>query len=132
LGLEIVEIGVNNINDIASGIDNLLGKVDVLYVPTDNLVVSATPLVLDRANKANVPVIGCIEDQVKQGALITKTIDYEKLGYQTGEIAIEILKGKEPNQMPIETIKEMELIVNKKMADKYKVDINSLKGAKIY
>ena len=61
-----------------------------------------------------------------------KTIDYEKLGYQTGEIAIEILKGKEPNQMPIETIKEMELIVNKKMADKYKVDINSLKGAKIY
>ena len=134
LGLEIVETGVNSINDIASGIDQLLTKVDVLYVPTDNLVVSATPLVLDRANKAKVPVIGCIEDQVKQGALVTKTINYEKLGYQTGEMAIEVLKGKSPKDMPIETLKNMELIINKKMAEKYKVDLSNeaLKDAKYY
>lgn len=134
LGLEIVETGVNSINDIASGIDQLLTKVDVLYVPTDNLVVSATPLVLDRANKAKVPVIGCIEDQVKQGALVTKTINYKKLGYQTGEMAIEVLKGKSPKDMPIETLKNMELIINKKMAEKYKVDLSNeaLKDAKYY
>ena len=134
LGLEIVETGVSSIGDIASGIDNLLGKVDALYVPTDNLVVSATPLVLDRANRAKKPVIGCIEDQVKQGALVTKTIDYEKLGYQTGEMAIEILKGKNPEDMPIETLKNMQLIVNRKMAQKYGVNLESesLKGAKIY
>lgn len=134
LGLEIVETGVNSINDIASGIDQLLTKVDVLYVPTDNLVVSATPLVLDRANKAKVPVIGCIEDQVKQGALVTKTINYKKLGYQTGEMAIEVLKGKSPKDMPIETLKNMELIINKKMAEKYKVNLSNevLKDAKYY
>lgn len=132
LGLEVVEAGITNVTDMAIGLDTLLPKVDILYTPTDNLVVSATPLVLEKANKAGKPVIGSVEDQVAQGALVTQGIDYEKLGYQTGEIAIEILKGKEPNQMPIETIKEMELIVNKKMADKYKVDINSLKGAKIY
>ena len=103
-------------------------------MPTDNLVVSATPLVLDRANRAKKPVIGCIEDQVKQGALVTKTIDYEKLGYQTGEMAIEILKGKNPEDMPIETLKNMQLIVNKNMAQKYGVNLESesLKGAKIY
>lgn len=134
LGMEIIETGVNNVNDIASGIDSLLKKVDVLYIPTDNLVVSATPLVIDRANKANVPVVGCIEDQVQQGALITKTIDYEKLGYQTGKMAIEVLNGKAPKDMPIETLKDMQIIVNKKTAEKYGINIDNpiLKDAKVY
>lgn len=134
LGFEIVETGVSSIGDITSGIDNILGKVDALYIPTDNLVVSATPLVIDRAKRAGKPVIGCIEDQVKQGALVTKTIDYEKLGYQTGEMAIKILRGEKPENMPVETLRDMQLIVNKKMAEKYGVNLESetLKDAKIY
>lgn len=134
LGLEIVEVGVTNVNDMAMGLDSLLDKVDVLYTPTDNLVVSATPLVLDKANRKNVPVVGCIEDQVAQGALITDTIDYEKLGYQTGEMAIRVLKGEEPKNMPVETLKDTQLIVNKKAAEKYGIDLTAeaLKGAKLY
>lgn len=135
LGIEIVEIGITNVNEITSALDAVLNKIDVLYTPTDNLIVSATPLVLDRANRANVPVIGCIEEQVPQGALLTDTIDFEKLGYQTGEMAVKVLKGeKKPKDMPIETLKKTQVIINKKMATKYKIDLNSelLKGAKIY
>ena len=132
LGLEIVEAGVTNINDMAIGLDSLLDKVDVLYTPTDNLVVSATPLVLEKANRKNIPVIGCIEDQVAQGALITDTIDYEKLGYQTGEMAIRVLKGEDPKNMPVEILKDTQLIVNKKTAEKYGVDLEKLRGAKLY
>lgn len=132
LGLEIIETGVTNVNDMAIGLDSLLDKVDVLYTPTDNLVVSATPLVLDKANRKNVPVVGCIEDQVAQGALITDTIDYEKLGYQTGEMAIRVLKGEEPKNMPVETLKNTQLIVNKKAAEKYGIDLEALEGAKLY
>lgn len=132
LGLEIIETGVTNVNDMAMGLDSLLDKVDVLYTPTDNLVVSATPLVLDKANRKNVPVVGCVEDQVAQGALITDTIDYEKLGYQTGEMAIRVLKGEEPKNMPVETLKNTQLIVNKKAAEKYGIDLGALEGAKLY
>lgn len=132
LGLEIIETGVTNVNDMAMGLDSLLDKVDVLYTPTDNLVVSTTPLVLDKANRKNVPVVGCIEDQVAQGALITDTIDYEKLGYQTGEMAIRVLKGEEPKNMPVETLKNTQLIVNKKAAEKYGIDLGALEGAKLY
>lgn len=132
LGLEIVEVGVTNVNDMAMGLDSLLDKVDVLYTPTDNLVVSATPLVLDKANRKNVPVVGCIEDQVAQGALITDTIDYEKLGYQTGEMALRVLKGEDPKNMPVETLKNTQLIVNKKAAEKYGIDLRALEGAKLY
>lgn len=134
LGLEIVETGITTINDMAIGLDSLLPKVDVLYTPTDNLVVASTPLLLEKANKAGKPVIGSIEDQVIQGALVTETIDYEKLGYQTGEVAVRVLKGTVPNTIPIETLKDTQLIINKKAAEKYNVDLSSkaLEGAKQY
>ena len=67
-----------------------------------------------------------------QGALITDTIDYEKLGYQTGEMAIRVLKGEEPKNMPVETLKNTQLIVNKKVAEKYGIDLGALEGAKLY
>ena len=134
LGLEIVETGITTINDMAIGLDSLLPKVDVLYTPTDNLVVASTPLLLEKANKAGKPVVGSVEDQVMQGALVTETIDYERLGYQTGEVAVQVLNGTVPNTIPIETLKDTQLIINKKAAEKYNVDLSSkaLEGAKQY
>ena len=113
---------------------HFLPKVDILYTPTDNLVVSATPLVLEKANKAGKPVIGSVEDQVAQGALVTQGIDYEKLGYQTGEIAVRVLNGEKPSSIAIETLKETTLIINKKAAEKYNINMSSeiLKDAKVY
>ena len=128
------ETGITTINDMAIGLDSLLPKVDVLYTPTDNLVVASTPLLLEKANKAGKPVVGSVEDQVMQGALVTETIDYERLGYQTGEVAVQVLNGTVPNTIPIETLKDTQLIINKKAAEKYNVDLSSkaLEGAKQY
>ncbi len=51
------------------------------------------------------------------GGLATYSVDYYKLGFQTGEMAAAILKGeKKPADMPIETQKEMKLVVNKDAA----------------
>ena len=134
LGLEVVEAGITSVTDMAIGLDTLLPKVDILYTPTDNLVVSATPLVLEKANKAGKPVIGSVEDQVAQGALVTQGIDYEKLGYQTGEIAVRVLNGEKPSSIAIETLKETTLIINKKAAEKYNINMSNeiLKDAKVY
>ncbi len=133
-GYEILDSVVSNINDMNTALDNLLPKVDVLYTITDSLVVSATPLILNKANKANVPVVGCIESQVAQGALVTTTLDYRKLGEQTGDMAIRIIQGEEVKNIKIEGIKESEIIINREAAKRYKVDLTEeiLKKAKIY
>ena len=125
--LEVVEKGVSSINDMNLAIDSLLKQIDVLYIPTDNLVVSSANLVLQKANKKNIPVISSIEDIVKKGALATESIDYEKLGYQTGEIIIEVLNGKKLENIPEQTLKQTTLIINEKVAKKYGVDINKPK-----
>ncbi|MDO4690994.1 MAG: ABC transporter substrate-binding protein [Fusobacterium sp.] len=132
--LIIVEKGVNSVNDINLALDSLLGQIDVLYIPTDNLVVSAANLVLKKAEKKKVPVISSIEDIVKKGALATESIDYEKLGYQTGERVIEILNGKKAKDIAVETLKETKLIINQKSAQTYKISLDNpkLKNAVLY
>ncbi len=124
LGLEIIESGITNVNEISQALDVLLSKIDVLYTPTDNMVVSATPLVVQKAKENNVPMIGCIEDQIVTGALATETIDYYKLGYQTGERAVEVLNGKDISSIPVETLNNTELVINKTTAELLGIELN--------
>lgn len=126
-GLTVVEKGVSSVNDINLAIDSLLGQIDVLYIPTDNLVYSSASLVIQKANKKNVPVIASTNDIVEKGALATESIDYEKLGYQTGERVIDILNGKNPKDIPVETLKQTTLVVNQKIAKKYKISLDNPK-----
>ena len=116
-GLGLVFKGVTSVYDLAQVLDIFLKEVEVLYTPTDNLIVSATPLVVKKAMENKIPLIGCIEDQVNQGALATETIDYYKLGYQTGEVAVRILKGEKPSDISIKTLEKTDLMVNQKTAE---------------
>ena len=126
-GLTVVEKGVSSVNDINLAIDSLLSQIDVLYIPTDNLVYSSASLVIQKANRKNVPVIASTKDIVEKGALATESIDYEKLGYQTGERVIDILNGKSPKDIPVETLKQTTLIINQKIAKKYNISLDNPK-----
>lgn len=121
--IQVIEKGVNSVNDISLALQSLLKQIDVLYVPTDNLVVSSSVLILQQANRKQIPVISGTEDVVKEGGLATESIDYERLGYQTGERILEILAGKTPKQIPVESLKETKLVINKKAATKYGVKL---------
>lgn len=112
-GLQIVESAVTNSAEVQQAAQDLASKVDAIYVPTDNTVVSALASVVQAAEDAKIPLIAGEANSVAQGALATYGIDYSKLGYQTGEMAIRILKeGAEPASLPVEAQKDYELTVN--------------------
>jgi putative tryptophan/tyrosine transport system substrate-binding protein len=118
LGLELVERAVTNSSEVKQAAESLTG-IDAIYVPTDNTIVSALDTVLAVAQKQKLPVIAGEGESVKKGALITYGIDYYQLGRQTAEMAVKVLKGEaKPAEMPIETQKNLRLIVNTKAAEK--------------
>ncbi len=121
--LEIMTTGVTNVNEIDQGLNDLLERVDVLYVPTDNLMASAMALVSKKSTEKNIPIIGAEKAHVDLGALATEGIDYYKLGFQTGIMAVEVLNGKDPKDMPIETLKDTELIINMQALNKLNISI---------
>ena len=114
-GFEIVESGVSTIADIPLALDALLGKVDCLSNLTDNTVVSALALVLDKANTARKPVFGSEIEQVKLGCVASEGLDYLALGRQTGLMAARVLKGEAAADIPYEIITEPSLYVNSAM-----------------
>jgi putative tryptophan/tyrosine transport system substrate-binding protein len=122
-GLEIVATGITNVNEVPQALDTLLSKIDVLYVPTDNMVVSAMPIISSQAFKKNIPIIGSERGQVEAGALATTGIDYYKLGFQTGLAAVEVLNGKSPKDIPVTTLKDMQLVINTDAAKKLNITI---------
>jgi putative ABC transport system substrate-binding protein len=117
LNLNIVEATVSNSSEVNQAAQSLLGRVDAIYVPTDNTIVSAIGAVIKVANDNKIPVIGSERGQVDAGAIATKGIDYKELGRQTGQIAVKIIKGKKPQDIPIEGSKVVTLIVNQKAAE---------------
>ena len=112
----IKEATVNNVNDIQQAARSLIGKVEAIYVPTDNVLASAMPALAMVTEEAKLPVVSGWDDA---NGIATIAIDYYKLGIQTGEMAADILSGKaKPQDMPIQTQNEFTVIVNEANAKK--------------
>lgn len=113
LELEVIEKTVTTSNDVQQVAQSLVTKVDAIYIPTDNILASSMPIIADIAKTNKIPIICGEPNMVKSGGLATIGIDYYKLGYQTGNMALKILKGEAvPADMPIESLKDMEYIIN--------------------
>lgn len=136
LGYTIEEAVATNSAEVLQAARTLAGKVQGIYVPTDNTVVSALESVIKVAEEKKIPLVVGEGDSVKRGGLATVGIDYYKLGRQTGEMALRILEqGAKPQEMPVEAQKEYEIVLNKKAAANMGVTLpESLlaKAAKVY
>lgn len=110
--LSVEERTVNNVNDIQQVAESLVGKVDFIYVPTDNTLASAIPTLMKITDANKIPVIVGADIMAKDGALAALSVDYYKLGLQTGQMAADILDGKikpetAPIQQPIHLLYQM-------------------------
>lgn len=104
IGLDIVSIGISNINDIPQALDSLANKVDGIYTITDNMVASAIYLVAEKALENKMITVAGEDSHVKGGILITDGISYYELGKQSAQMAKKILvDGKQASEIPSET-----------------------------
>lgn len=117
LGLGVVEGTVSNSNEIQQVVQSLVGKVEAIYIPTDNMLASGMATVVGVTNAAKVPVICGEEGMVEKGGTATYGINYYDLGKLTAAQAIGILKdGKKPADMPIEYSSDCKLVLNQEAA----------------
>ena len=118
-GITVKEATVSTVNDIQQAAHSLVGSVQAIYVPTDNVLASAMPTLISVTDEAKLPVICGEGGLVRAGGLATLGVDYYKLGFQTGEMAADILSGKaKPAEMAIQAQKEFKPVINMKSAAK--------------
>jgi len=123
MGVNLEEATVSNSSEVSLAVSSLVDNVDAIYVPTDNIIVSAMPTVLQIAHNRKIPVFASENNSVEQGAVATLGIDYYQLGRQTGSMAARILNGSDPAKMPVESSKELKLYINQKSAEEIGLEI---------
>ncbi|MGI6609915.1 MAG: ABC transporter substrate-binding protein [Limnochordia bacterium] len=122
-GLALVEATAGNTSEVLQAAQSLVGRVDAIYVPTDNTVVSALESVIMVAERAKIPLIAGEGDSVRRGALATLGLDYYRLGQQTADMAVKVLNGTDPAKMPIQYQQELRVVVNLRAAERMGVTV---------
>ena len=110
-GLTVEKRTVQNVNDIQQAAQSLVGKVDALWLPTDNNVASAMPNVVGVTDPAGIVTITGEESMTAAGGTATYSFSYYDIGYNAGVMAAQILKGEaDPATMPVQSPQAEDLL----------------------
>ena len=115
-GMQVIDVGITSTNEIATALDTLLPQVDVVLTLTDNMVVSALPLIVQETQEAGIPLFGSEDSQVTAGSLASAGVDYYNLGLQTGAMIAAILDGTAAEDIPIEALTDCTITINTDVA----------------
>ncbi len=117
LGWSLVEAGVSKSAEVYQAAKSLVGRVDAIYIPTDNTVVSTLESVIKVGTEAQLPVFSADVDSVARGTVAAVAFDYYLHGTQTAQLVRRILvDGKAPGDIPVEQQQELVVHVNRKAA----------------
>lgn len=126
-GLSLVEATVSTSADVAIATQSLVGKVDAIYVSTDNTVVSALETVIKVCQDKKIPLILADPTTLEKGATLALGFDYYLHGRQTGDMIARILKGEKPSNIPVEFANKLVLMVNSKNLELLGVQVDDFK-----
>ncbi|MBV7506870.1 ABC transporter substrate-binding protein [Bacillus sp. sid0103] len=115
---KLVKVSVSTTAEVKQAAESLIGRVDAIYIPTDNTVVTALDSVIAVANNKKIPLFVGELDSMKKGAVAASGFSYFDLGYQSGLMAADILSGKKKaSEIPVELPNSLKLVINKKAAE---------------
>ncbi len=127
-GFNVVEKTILDSNNVKAAAESLMAEVDMVFVPTDNIISSTMETVKQVSIKHKVPVFGGSTEMVAVGGLYNYGTNYEELGRQTARMLIRVLKGEKPENIAVELPEKLELHTNQEMADALGIDISKLEG----
>ncbi|CTK12476.1 ribose/xylose/arabinose/galactoside ABC-type transport system, permease component [Streptococcus pneumoniae] len=127
-GFTVVEKTILDSNNVKAAAESLMAEVDMVFVPTDNIISSTMETVKQVSIKHKVPVFGGSTEMIAVGGLYNYGTNYEELGRQTARMLIRVLKGEKPENIAVELPEKLELHTNQEMVDALGIDISKLEG----
>ena len=115
-GIKVVPVPLTKTEEFAQLLPVVLRSADALYITGSNLVDSQLSIIVDMATKAKVVTITHLEDLVEKGVLLGVCPSSYLMGRLAGNKAVKIFKGAKPSSIPIEPLKQFDVIINLKTA----------------
>lgn len=113
LSLELVEGSAENSAAVQEAINSVISRgVDAIWISGDITVSAASGTVIRAANNAGIPVFSSLPSAVLQGSTLDLGADYISIGKNLGDLAADILDGKNPADVPVENRTDEILLYN--------------------
>lgn len=110
-------------SEVLFAAQNLIGKVDILYIPQDNTVVSAISSLIALQYDKKIPCFTSDEVLVQKGAFAAVGTSYYDHGKQAGEILLKFLRNEQGIKIPIAFPQNPKIYINEKTAEHFGVNI---------
>ena len=92
-GIAYLEKTGNTTDEILTAASAMVGRVQAVFTPTDNVVMAAASAVAEILNEAGIPHYTGADSFVTAGAFATCGVNYTELGTYTADMAVDILLG---------------------------------------
>lgn len=106
LGLELVVREVRNYEEIDELIANCPEQIDAISMPRDSMIMAKSSDFSALAIRKKIPLFGVRLEMTQSGALFSYGFDGYEIGRQVTRLADQIIKGKKPGDLPVETAED--------------------------
>lgn len=113
--------------DVSVASHSLVGKVQVIFIGNDNTVVSGLEALIRVCHQNHIPLFASDPDSVERGAYAALAYDQKEIGLQAGRIALRILAGEKPGNIPVVAPEKISVTFNRETAKNLKLPV-TLKG----
>jgi putative ABC transport system substrate-binding protein len=111
-GIKVVPVPLTKPEELKQLLPIVLHTTDALYITGSNFVDSQVAIIVEMATKAKIVTISHLEDLIDKGVLLGVGPNSYLVGRLAGRKAVEIFKGAKPSSIPIETPKQVEVMIN--------------------
>ena len=118
LGINLISVKVSSEKEIPQALEWLKGQTEGLWAVPDAAIFSpsSTEQLLLFTLRNGIPFMGLSSAYVRAGALFALDCDYADVGRQAGEIALSVLSGIEPSDIPIARPRKVRVSLNENTA----------------
>jgi putative ABC transport system substrate-binding protein len=119
LGLEVAEHGIKSADELNTSLSNLQNEAgDAFFQIPDNLVSSEADFIFQTARGKNLPTMFNEELWAIKGALAAYGPSNYEMGRQAAGLIDKILKGQKPENLPVESARKYDLVINFRTANR--------------
>jgi putative ABC transport system substrate-binding protein len=125
LDMSVVTSGIAGSQDIQKAMNDIIGKIDALWIPPDPSLYSDEVIRYIGSTSLTklIPCFGPNERYVRSGAIFSMTFDPVEAGRIAGDVANKILQGTAPSKLQIHELQRPKIIINTRAAGLLKLTI---------
>jgi putative ABC transport system substrate-binding protein len=122
-GFSIVDRQVSAASELGTEVRGLASRTDGIIISSDNLMMENPAAVSSAAAIEGKPTFACDSASVRAGAVAGVNIDYREVGMLAGELAVKVLRGAKPGDLPVAVLNKGGLALNLRAACTVHIEI---------